>query len=501
MLTLGSISLAILGCGNQESESGSTIPENTSQKALTRTTPDLSEAIEKRIEGKPEDAVRILRKLNDEHPNSQEILLQLGRSLYDSQQFALAAFRLDQAISVGAETAVFKEAAEAHLKAGDEQSAEGLLRKYLVSYPDDGPASLNLGRLLAKTGDDTNALNALSKGSEFAEHQDCMLMAGLFYKKKLLAQAEHWYREAARREEGISPGPLLGLLRVKLFGGDLDNAEALILAIEKSNPGSIAETDLENEASELLRRRRLADFIERGVSPGNLKVTELATALLSEKPEPIPVVALGPKLPPSISDVPTPPISTAQTEIEETSTLSDPEFIQAPSGFGLADAFADPVIERNSLDPMEEARSAYLGRNYPKALIFARQAIKENPTNSEAWRLSSQAHFQLGESREAEMTILEAIRHNPLDLETHIDYLGVARETLSSSRYLAELEKVHELFPESTEIIWQLARRYHLVERMPATATVLYRKILKTAPEGSALHHQAEMELIKLRTP
>ena len=144
MLTLGSISLAILGCGNQESESGSTIPENTSQKVLTRTTPDLSEAIEKRIEGKPEDAVRILRKLNDEHPNSQEILLQLGRSLFDSQQFALAAFRLDQAISVGAETAVFKEAAEAHLKAGDEQSAEGLLQKYLVSYPDDGPASLNL---------------------------------------------------------------------------------------------------------------------------------------------------------------------------------------------------------------------------------------------------------------------------------------------------------------------------------------------------------------------
>ena len=99
------------------------------------------------------------------------------------------------------------------------------------------------------------------------------------------------------------------------------------------------------------------------------------------------------------------------------------------------------------------------------------------------------------------MTILEAIRHNPLDLETHLDYLRIARETLSSSRYLAELEKVHELFPESTEIIWQLARRYHLVERMPATATVLYRKLLKTAPEGSALHNQAEMELIKLRNP
>ena len=138
---------------------------------------------------------------------------------------------------------------------------------------------------------------------------------------------------------------------MKLFGGDLDNAEALILAIEKSNPGSIAETDLEKEASELLRRRRLADFIERGVSPGNLKVTELAAALLSEKPEPIPVVALGPKLPLSISDVPTPPISTAQTEIEETSTLSDPEFIQAPSG-GLPMRLQISSL-REIQDPME----------------------------------------------------------------------------------------------------------------------------------------------------
>ena len=58
------------------------------------------------------------------------------------------------------------------------------------------------------------------------------------------------------------------------------------------------------------------------------------------------------------------------------------------------------------------------------------------------------------------MTILEAIRHNPLDLETHIDYL--APEKLFHHPIVIELEKVHELFPESTEIIWQLARRYHL---------------------------------------
>ena len=50
--------------------------------------------------------------------------------------------------------------------------------------------------------------------------------------------------------------------------------------------------------------------------------------------------------------------------------------------------------------------------------------------------------FSTGEIREAEMTILDqAIRHKPDDLQTRMDYLNIARETLSSDRYLIELEK------------------------------------------------------------
>ena len=97
------------------------------------------------------------------------------------------------------------------------------------------------------------------------------------------------------------------------------------------------------------------------------------------------------------------------------------------------------------------------------------------------------------------MTILEAIRHNPKDIQTHMEYLRIARETLNGARYLAELEKAHERFPESTEILWQLARRYHMVERMPVTAAILYQRLLETAPEASALGQQAKMELIKIR--
>ena len=97
------------------------------------------------------------------------------------------------------------------------------------------------------------------------------------------------------------------------------------------------------------------------------------------------------------------------------------------------------------------------------------------------------------------MTILEAIRHQPFDLDLRMDYLRIARETLSGKRYLQELEKVRDLFPESIEIIWELARRYHVVENMPVTAAVLYRKIIQIAPRDSSIADQAEMELIKLR--
>jgi hypothetical protein len=97
------------------------------------------------------------------------------------------------------------------------------------------------------------------------------------------------------------------------------------------------------------------------------------------------------------------------------------------------------------------------------------------------------------------MTILEAIRHDPLNLVIRMDYLRIARETLSPNRYLAELEKARDLFPDSSELLWELARRYHLVERMPVTAGILYRKVLELEPAGSGLAKQAEMELLKLR--
>ena len=85
-------------------------------------TPDLSEAIAKRIEGDLETAIQILRKQNDEFPDSHEILVQLGRSL-DAENFALAAFRFEQALSCGAPDEIYRESAKASQLSGDDQNA------------------------------------------------------------------------------------------------------------------------------------------------------------------------------------------------------------------------------------------------------------------------------------------------------------------------------------------------------------------------------------------
>ncbi|SVC73294.1 uncharacterized protein METZ01_LOCUS326148, partial [marine metagenome] len=271
LVALGSTLLALSGCSDEPPPSTAP-PSPPANQAL----PDLSDAIAKRVEGKPEEAIELLRKHNEKFPNSPNILVQLGRSLFDSGQFALSAFRLDQALSAGARKELLKESALAYQKAGDAKAAQERYSEYLKENPDDNATWLSQARLLAQTGKNTEALNAFVKATELTTHEDCLLMAELFFEKNLLQQAEHWYKESARKEEGITPRPLLGLLRVRMASKDEENAEALILAIEKSNPRTIEGSGLSEGAAALLRKRRTTELINRGFTPDKMTISELA---------------------------------------------------------------------------------------------------------------------------------------------------------------------------------------------------------------------------------
>ena len=136
------------GCSTEEDIIQNQKIEKTSDASISP--PDLSQAVEKRIEGKTSEAIEILRKFNSDYPDSQAILLQLARALSESKQFALAAFRFDQAISAGAEDSALREAAEAYVAAGDLYSASERYSDYLVINNEDGQSWVKFGRILSK---------------------------------------------------------------------------------------------------------------------------------------------------------------------------------------------------------------------------------------------------------------------------------------------------------------------------------------------------------------
>jgi tetratricopeptide (TPR) repeat protein len=508
LLLVGSISLGIWGCSSEDEslheEEKSTPPPSLSVKEV-----DLGEVFELRIAGKTEDAIDKLRDLNEKYPASVEILVQLARSLIEAKQFSLAAFRIEQALSLNPEPSLIKESAEAHYLARDYDTSVRRYRQYLAKSSLDNSSQLRFARMLAKQGNNTESLNAFTKANKEATADDCILMGNLFLQKGLLPQAKHWFGESSRRSDQSPTQALVGLLKVAQKEKNESEAETIILAMEKSDPGILEETSFAEYAANLLRRRRLADFIARGTDARVKSASELASVLLS-----------GP--PPSSSNE---SLVTGESKLprrtqKSPSNLFEPDEIKKKEAFNppseenplvneiprmsLADAFAAPIGEVKNVDGASESslkkgEQAYLEGSYTSALLHARDALKNNSEDALAWKLCSQAHFQLGETNEAEMTILEAIRHQPFDLDMRMDYLRIARETLSGKRYLQELEKVRDLFPQSTEILWELARRYHVVENMPVTAAVLYRKIIQIAPHDSSIAEQAEIELIKLR--
>ena len=301
-----------------------------------------------RIEGRTEEAINHLRSLIDKHPSSVEVMIQLARCLMDTQQFSLAAFRFEQAISLNPDNLLAKEVAEAHYLARDFDSAIERYIQYLSTQPDDHPSQLRYARMLADQGRATEALNAFAKASANASADDCLIMGNLFLQKNLLSQAKHWYGESSRRTESSPAEPLLGLLKVAKAENNEGDAETIILALEKSASGVLESTNLSNFSANLLRKRRLADFIARGMDARGKSVTELASSLLAGT-TPLfrkdSIVTSQSKLPP-----PRKPYTSTSTfhrisndEPIQPTPVEETIDTQKKQAMSLADAFAAPV--------------------------------------------------------------------------------------------------------------------------------------------------------------
>ena len=97
-------------------------------------------------------------------------------------------------------TDLIGECAEAHRLAGDLNSAKKRFIEYLKLSPENLEAWLSLARILEQQGDEREALNAFEQAREITNPQDCIKIGNLYLKKKILVQAEKWFKEAAKKE-------------------------------------------------------------------------------------------------------------------------------------------------------------------------------------------------------------------------------------------------------------------------------------------------------------
>ena len=74
------------------------------------------------------------------------------------------------------------------------------------------------------------------------------------------------------------------MLRVKIANADEDSAEALILAIEKAYPKTLASLDVAKNLKNILVKRRISELNNRSIIVKNSTVSDLAQALL-QKPK------------------------------------------------------------------------------------------------------------------------------------------------------------------------------------------------------------------------
>ncbi|MBT7650717.1 MAG: tetratricopeptide repeat protein, partial [Opitutae bacterium] len=161
MVAAGSILLVLNSCSEKEVE-----PPQATTTTARKSFPDLSLAIQKRVEKKPEEAIALLREYNQDFPNSSKILIQLSRALIEAGNYSLAAFRLEQSLSLSSSTELIGECAEAHLLAGDLNSAKKRFIDYLKLSPKNLQAWLSLARILEEQGDEREALNAFEQARE-----------------------------------------------------------------------------------------------------------------------------------------------------------------------------------------------------------------------------------------------------------------------------------------------------------------------------------------------
>lgn len=458
------------GCSN---------PDKTVEKTLITAQAQLDA-------GEPQEAIRILEKLNQDFPDRLNVVEFLAFTYASNKNPAEAAAYFLAATQLAPRRSdLHLFAAQALESTNDLEGAATQYRLFIVDNFTDFAGWQALARIEQRRGNNREAIDAFLNVYRIRPSDETAVAIGdLYLQLNNTVQAHRWYDTALSKNGKAAPAALLGLLKISLEEENRDRAQELTDELDESFPGYLDSSELASVRGEFDRWRNAQEEEQR------IQEEKLAESKRQEAEE-----------------------KTAEEETRLARLQEEEEAMQREREALAAQAQAEtpePTVEEptepeppSKPEPnpyrelLEKARRTADGGRSADAASFYWQALAYDDTDAQVWFELSRVQYRREAFSDAELTALEALRRNPQQENYHLHYLNVIKETQPVRTYLRELERTHEMFYSNPEIALALANTYIRGHHSQAEAIRYYRLFIQLAP-ADPRRDEAEKTLRKL---
>lgn len=449
----------LLGCSK---------PEPTLEERMT-------EAQNLQDSGELAEAIQLFESLSAEFPQRVDILESLAFAYIEADQQLLAGFTfttIAEMVETAPEYRIY--AAESFATANDRDAALEQYRAYLQEVPNDRSIWLLLAESLDEAGNRSDALDAYLRVDRLRADGATRIRIGqLYLQANNLSQAQSWFARALNDFPHTEEEALYGLFETAWLSRRFADAEQLLEALEEINPSRVDDSELADAKQQLQEWRRRQDEAAAAAAALAERREQELEALEVDLDE---AAAATPAREDESRDAPDRQPDTRATETTATTTA--------------AETLGDDAGSR--------ARAALNRGNAAEAVRLFRQALVDQPDDASLWRELSDAALQTGDVGWAQAAASEALRLDPDNPRTVLQYIRASSDQWTSDRWMREMETAYRRFPRTPEIILHLARGYLSLENNRRSARLLFDEFLRIAPEDHPERPMVEAERSRL---
>jgi tetratricopeptide (TPR) repeat protein len=515
-LSLLAVVILSQGCSSQKSDQKLAALEAKIQNEI--------EKAQKLFQSKdPEKALHQLESLNKKHPNNPAILETLGFLYVDQKDSELAAFYLEHAARNDKNRSqLLLYAAQTYQQASNLEAAARNYFDYLQKTREDGAAWKALGHVYQQLNRPKFAIDALIEASQHPGGEltatESAEIGQMFHQLENWTQAQRWFEISLSKNEDPKSKitALLGLLALELDSKNWESAYTFIQEIDSIDPSALDNSPLAYARAEIQKWFTANKQLKKATS----NLSNIPTDVLTTVPD---IEELKEDFIESIA-LPTPddldahldfpknldPNQTQSDFLPSQQTLTTKELSKdALQTITLEDSIqieqdTTKTFSPHSLQPTESptasntATPSTIEENPSTRIKHHWQKVVHDPNAPEIWIELSKEYLRNKQFKDAEIAALEAVRLSPDDPTYTLNYLKVLQwANASSAKFMQELLRAHDQFPENPDITLATAKGYHHVSGDSEQAIRYYAEFLKQASQSHP-QRQAVQDIVSL---